>query len=305
MPTMPLCLNPRNALPRRRRRAGVSQLDPRQRNARPPRHRRIRRALEAAEPRAKFDIDQGIRDGNTTDSQRAWLHMELVLENAGVALDDRTAAALEELRLPCRAQPLGIRARRCRARAATAVGSRTEAGGGLERQRRAAPRVRPPRPDAVLPLHLRFLYRGWGKPDPRFFQIALDRSGSPPTRRCNVGDLYYVDVVGARASGLRAMLIDPLRLRIRSTTLIGCGRWTPWFQGWDRRLEKYQREQERGRRGEREDREHACSRGCDLPARQAADPPTRGGVLPLLPLSCCIETRRCRRTAKTSQPRKP
>ena len=28
----------------------------------------------------------------------------------------------------------------------------------------------------------------------------------------HVGDLYYVDVVGARASGLRAMLIDPFDL---------------------------------------------------------------------------------------------
>ena len=55
-------------------------------------------ALQAAEPRAKFDIDQGIRDGNTTDAQRAWLYMELVLENAGIGLDLRTAAALEELR---------------------------------------------------------------------------------------------------------------------------------------------------------------------------------------------------------------
>ena len=53
---------------------------------------------EAAEPRAKFDIDQGIRDGHATDAQRAWLYMELVLENAGIGLDARTAAALEELR---------------------------------------------------------------------------------------------------------------------------------------------------------------------------------------------------------------
>ena len=28
----------------------------------------------------------------------------------------------------------------------------------------------------------------------------------------HVGDLYYVDVAGARASGLQAMLIDPLGL---------------------------------------------------------------------------------------------
>ena len=53
---------------------------------------------------------------------------------------------------------------------------------------------------------------GVEKPDPRFFQIALDRSGSAAGSTMHVGDLYYVDVVGARASGLRAMLIDPFDL---------------------------------------------------------------------------------------------
>src|SRR5918999_5035842 len=55
-------------------------------------------ALIAAEPKAKFTIDESIRHGDSTDSARAWMYMELVLENAGVTLDDRTAAALRELR---------------------------------------------------------------------------------------------------------------------------------------------------------------------------------------------------------------
>jgi putative hydrolase of the HAD superfamily len=50
---------------------------------------------------------------------------------------------------------------------------------------------------------------GVEKPDPRFFQIALDRSGATAGSTMHVGDLYYVDVAGARNSGIRPMLIDP------------------------------------------------------------------------------------------------
>jgi putative hydrolase of the HAD superfamily len=50
---------------------------------------------------------------------------------------------------------------------------------------------------------------GVEKPDPRIFQIALDRAGLRPEEAAYVGDLYRVDVLGARAAGLRAVLMDP------------------------------------------------------------------------------------------------
>jgi FMN phosphatase YigB (HAD superfamily) len=37
---------------------------------------------------------------------------------------------------------------------------------------------------------------------------VLERSGSRPETTLHVGDLYHVDVVGARNTGLRAMLLD-------------------------------------------------------------------------------------------------
>ena len=49
---------------------------------------------------------------------------------------------------------------------------------------------------------------GVEKPDPRFFEIALERSGARRETTIHVGDLYQVDVVGARAAGLRAVLLD-------------------------------------------------------------------------------------------------
>ncbi len=50
---------------------------------------------------------------------------------------------------------------------------------------------------------------GVEKPDPRIFQHALDAVGARPERTLHVGDLYAVDVVGARAAGLHALLLDP------------------------------------------------------------------------------------------------
>jgi putative hydrolase of the HAD superfamily len=46
------------------------------------------------------------------------------------------------------------------------------------------------------------------KPDPRLFQIAMDRANALPGRTLHVGDLYHVDVAGARAAGMHPLLID-------------------------------------------------------------------------------------------------
>ncbi|HEU4367219.1 MAG TPA: HAD family hydrolase [Methylomirabilota bacterium] len=52
---------------------------------------------------------------------------------------------------------------------------------------------------------------GVEKPDPRIFQLALDRAGVGAHEAAYVGDLYSIDVLGARAAGLRAVLMDPGR----------------------------------------------------------------------------------------------
>jgi putative hydrolase of the HAD superfamily len=48
---------------------------------------------------------------------------------------------------------------------------------------------------------------GLHKPDPRIFELACDRLGAEPGRCLHVGDHLYADVLGARASGLTAVLI--------------------------------------------------------------------------------------------------
>jgi HAD superfamily hydrolase (TIGR01509 family) len=51
---------------------------------------------------------------------------------------------------------------------------------------------------------------GVEKPDPRIFHAALDALGVAPEEALYVGDLYEVDVVGARAAGIEAVLLGPL-----------------------------------------------------------------------------------------------
>ena len=50
---------------------------------------------------------------------------------------------------------------------------------------------------------------GVEKPDPRIFQLALERYGVAAKDALHLGDTYATDVVGARAAGLQVALIDP------------------------------------------------------------------------------------------------
>ena len=51
---------------------------------------------------------------------------------------------------------------------------------------------------------------GVEKPDPRIFAIALERLGLAPADGLYVGDIYEVDVIGARRAGLDVILLDPM-----------------------------------------------------------------------------------------------
>jgi putative hydrolase of the HAD superfamily len=51
------------------------------------------------------------------------------------------------------------------------------------------------------------------KPDPRVFLPALKALGVSPDRALYVGDLFHIDVLGARAAGINAVLLDRDDLR--------------------------------------------------------------------------------------------
>ncbi len=49
---------------------------------------------------------------------------------------------------------------------------------------------------------------GVEKPDPRIFHLALERTGAAAEDVVYAGDIYSIDVVGARAAGIRPVLVD-------------------------------------------------------------------------------------------------
>jgi putative hydrolase of the HAD superfamily len=58
--------------------------------------------------------------------------------------------------------------------------------------------------DAVVVSHL----VGVEKPDPRIFRIAMELLGADPERTIHVGDVPEIDLEGARAAGIDAVLVD-------------------------------------------------------------------------------------------------
>ncbi|GAB3440371.1 hypothetical protein GCM10027570_05770 [Streptomonospora sediminis] len=49
---------------------------------------------------------------------------------------------------------------------------------------------------------------GAGKPDPRIFELACQRIGTPPERAWHIGDQVRADALGAVSAGLHPVLID-------------------------------------------------------------------------------------------------
>jgi HAD superfamily hydrolase (TIGR01549 family) len=166
--------------------------------------------LAAAEPHAMRVLDEATLVGATDDRKRGWLYFNLVLEQVGIPLSQATDAALGDLRayhdehnLWEHVEPDIVPALETfRARGLRLVVV-SNANGRLQRlfDRLDLSRWF----DVLLDSH------EWGveKPDPRLFHLALERSGAEAARTVHVGDLYHVDVAGARRAGLAdALLFD-------------------------------------------------------------------------------------------------
>jgi HAD superfamily hydrolase (TIGR01509 family) len=165
--------------------------------------------MARVEPVVKHQLDVPPAAVARTDAQRGFVFFELILTAAGVQLSAATAAAFAELKAFHDTENTwdiiadGAEASLRRLRAA---GLRTvvvsNANGTV---RRSFARVGLDRHlDVVLDSH----EEGVEKPDPRLFRIALDRAGADPASTIHCGDIYQIDVVGARAAGLPAVLLD-------------------------------------------------------------------------------------------------
>ena len=166
-------------------------------------------ALEAAEPHAKKQLDTGAAIQATSDNTRGWLYFNLVLERAGIALSPATEAALRELAQYHAQFNLWESVPR---EVPDALDRLRTAGHRLVVVSNANGTLRKHFARLDLARHFDVLIdscdEGVEKPDPRIFQLALERSGARPETTLHAGDFYHVDVMGARAAGLQAWLID-------------------------------------------------------------------------------------------------
>jgi putative hydrolase of the HAD superfamily len=173
------------------------------------------RALEAAERALREELreTQGVVMRTHHDGGFSW-HQQMyrrLLDLAGTpgepaSLDAAAATILREHRLSnaWRRIGAGVRESLLRLRAAglkLAVVSNSE--GTIEQM--------------LVEIDLRNLFEtvldssvvGFTKPDPRIYQLALDRLGVTAADAIMVGDSPSADVDGAHAVGIRAALIDP------------------------------------------------------------------------------------------------
>ncbi len=165
--------------------------------------------LAAAEPHVRRELDVPEKTVAGSDRARGWLYFDRLLSRLGVEPSERTAAALERLsdyhaahNLWERVTPDAMPSLRRFRRAGLKLTVVSNANGTVE--------------TAFERLGLRSFFdqivdshhEGIEKPDPRLFEIALRRSASRPERTLHLGDFYHVDVAGARAAGIRAVLLD-------------------------------------------------------------------------------------------------
>jgi putative hydrolase of the HAD superfamily len=169
-------------------------------------------ALPRADGQARLAIDRAAEAGagpaGTDETRRPAYFSSLLraagVEGAGVAgLADEIERAHVERNLWRLPQPgaldalRGLRSRGVR----TAVVSNSDGRiGEVLAATGMAPHL-----ELVVDSH----YEGVEKPDPEIFRRALARLGVGAERCAYVGDIYSIDVLGARGAGLEPVIIDP------------------------------------------------------------------------------------------------
>ncbi len=176
-------------------------------------HQIVPEAVRHAEWRARVRLDDELlaRPGASTESGSSrHAYLRLVLEELGLT-DEATAQAMSQWRERYRV-PVGI-FDVVDPDAAAALMLARQAGLGTAVISNSNGTVEALLASLGLAPHLDFVVDSFAvgveKPDARIFRIALARAGLEPFQAVYVGDLYSVDVAGARRAGLEAVLIDP------------------------------------------------------------------------------------------------
>ncbi len=167
--------------------------------------------VEEAELRARVRLDPHLAPGASTESldSHGW-YLRYLLEHLAITEEAEVEAIARWRRgynLPVglwnRADPEALTAVRRVREAGLVAGVISNSNGS----------VRSILEQTGLAAHLHFIIDssvvGVEKPDPRIFHLGLREAGVAPDEAVYVGDLYSVDVLGARAAGLEGILLDP------------------------------------------------------------------------------------------------
>ena len=167
--------------------------------------------VEEAELRARVRLDPHLAPGRSTESATTHgRYLRYLLDHLAITEEaeiDAIARWRRGYNLPVglwnRADPEAIEAVR-RVRAAGLVAGVISNSNGS---------VRSILEETGLAAHLDFIIDssvvGVEKPDPRIFALGLREAGVSAAEAVYVGDLYSVDVLGARGAGLDGILLDP------------------------------------------------------------------------------------------------
>ena len=165
--------------------------------------------LAAGDPVARASLDRADFIAASSDQRRGLTFFDLVLSHAGVERSDATDAALEEMQAYHRVHnlwelappyvPEALRTLRRHGYALVVVSNANGTVARLMDRVGIAPLV-----DLIIDSAI----EGYEKPDRRLFDVALKRAGARREETVHVGDFYHIDVAGARAAGLAAVLVD-------------------------------------------------------------------------------------------------
>jgi HAD superfamily hydrolase (TIGR01549 family) len=166
-------------------------------------------SLAAADPRVRRSLDEQHLIASSTDQSRAWNFFDAVLTTAGVELTPgarRALSGIEEYQrtmnvwesVPQFVAPTLIELRRLGYKLVVV----SNANGTV---RHAFQRIGL---FDLVDVIVDSAEEGFEKPDRRLFDVALGLAGAHHSRALHVGDIYHIDVAGARAAGLTPVLVD-------------------------------------------------------------------------------------------------
>jgi len=169
-------------------------------------------ALDAAEQRTRFQMDDPGLIRTSNDDARWNLYFRTIFHACGVTDALIVEAVLEELRAIHRTNnlweivppevPVALESLKGRYRLSVI----SNANGTVREKLRRVGLL------GYFETVIDSGEEGVEKPDPRIFHAAVERTGARMEQSLYIGDMYHIDVAGARAAGMAVVLLDPAGL---------------------------------------------------------------------------------------------